>query len=93
MQEQIGFIGLGIMGRGMAANILRAGYPLTVWNRTAARMDDLLKMGATAAATPAALAAQCDIIITCVSDTPDVTAVVLGDNGVVHGIQPGRAAH
>jgi 3-hydroxyisobutyrate dehydrogenase len=89
MQEQIGFIGLGIMGRGMAANILRAGYPLTVWNRTAARMDDLLKMGATAAATPAALAAQCDIIITCVSDTPDVTAVVLGDNGVVHGIQPG----
>jgi 3-hydroxyisobutyrate dehydrogenase len=89
MKEKIGFIGLGIMGRGMAANILRAGYPLTVWNRTAVRADDLVKMGATRAATPAALAAECDIIIVCVSDTPDVTAVVLGDNGAVHGIQPG----
>jgi 3-hydroxyisobutyrate dehydrogenase len=86
---RIGFIGLGIMGRGMAANILRAGYPLMVWNRTAARADDLVKMGATTAATPAALAAQCDIMIVCVSDTPDVTAVVLGENGAIHGIQPG----
>jgi len=89
MKQRIGFIGLGIMGRGMAANILRAGYPLTVWNRTGARMEALEAQGATAADSPAAVAAASEIIITCVSDTPDVTAVVLGEKGVIEGIQPG----
>ncbi len=89
MTERIGFIGLGIMGRGMAANILKAGFPLTVWNRTPERTDELAAAGATVAASPAALAAGCDIIITCVSDTPDVEAVILGAEGVIHGAQPG----
>jgi 3-hydroxyisobutyrate dehydrogenase-like beta-hydroxyacid dehydrogenase len=89
MKQRIGFIGLGIMGRGMAANILRAGYPLTVWNRTPARTEALVARGATAADSPAAVAAASEIIITCVSDTPDVTAVVLGEKGVIEGIQPG----
>lgn len=89
MGERIGFIGLGIMGRGMATNLLRAGFALTVWNRTASRMDDLVATGATAAASPAVVAAGSDIIITCVSDTPDVLAVTLGEGGIIHGARPG----
>ncbi|MCB0231371.1 MAG: NAD(P)-binding domain-containing protein, partial [Anaerolineae bacterium] len=61
MTERIGFIGLGIMGRGMAANILKAGFPLTVWNRTPERTEALADAGAAVAATPAALAAASDI--------------------------------
>ena len=89
MTERIGFIGLGIMGAGMAANVLRAGFPLTVWNRTASKRAPLAAAGASVAATPAELAAASDIIITCVSDTPDVQAVVLGEQGVIHGAQSG----
>jgi len=80
---------LGIMGRGMAHNLLKAGFELTVWNRTAARMDEFVQAGATAAQSPAAVAERSDIVITCVSDTPDVEAVVLADNGVIHGASPG----
>ncbi|NUQ37975.1 MAG: NAD(P)-dependent oxidoreductase [Caldilineales bacterium] len=87
--ERIGFIGLGIMGRGMAANLLRAGFALTVWNRTAARMQPLLELGAHAAASPAAAAAASDITFLCVSDTPDVQAVVLGEQGILAGARPG----
>jgi len=87
--ERIGFIGLGIMGRGMAANILKAGFPLTVWNRTPERTEALAAAGAAVAATPAALAAASDIVITCVSDTPDVQAVILGEDGVLRGAQSG----
>ena len=89
MTERIGFIGLGIMGRGMAANILKAGFPLTVWNRTRDKTEALAAVGASVAVTPAALAAASDIIITCVSDTPDVQAVILDEDGVLHGAQPG----
>jgi 3-hydroxyisobutyrate dehydrogenase len=89
MRERIGFIGLGIMGRGMALNLLKAGFDLRVWNRTASRMDDLVTEGALAADSPAELAASSDVIITCVSDTPDVEAVILGDSGVIHGALPG----
>jgi 3-hydroxyisobutyrate dehydrogenase len=89
MAERIGFIGLGIMGQGMARNLLRAGYALTVWNRTASKMEPLVAEGATGAASPAELARHCDVVITCVSDTPDVEAVVLGQNGAIHGLQPG----
>lgn len=84
----IGFIGLGIMGRGMALNLLRAGFPLIVWNRTPAKMQPLIAAGAHGAQHPADLAAQCDVIITCVSDTPDVEAVILGENGVIHQVRP-----
>ncbi|MCU0496387.1 MAG: NAD(P)-dependent oxidoreductase [Anaerolineae bacterium] len=83
----IGFIGLGIMGRGMAHNLLQAGFPLIVWNRTPAKMQPLLELGARAAQYPADLAAQCDVIITCVSDTPDVEAVILGENGVIDQVR------
>jgi 3-hydroxyisobutyrate dehydrogenase len=87
--ERIGFIGLGIMGRGMAANLLRAGFPLRVWNRTGARMEPLLAAGAEGGQSPADVAAHSDVTITCVSDTPDVIEVVLGEQGALHGIQPG----
>lgn len=89
MTERVGFIGLGIMGTGMARNLLKAGFPLQVWNRTAKRAEALVAEGATAAESPAALAAASDIIITCVSDTPDVEAVILGDDGVIAGVRSG----
>ncbi len=89
MTERIGFIGLGIMGRGMAANILRAGFPLTVWNRTPGRADELVAAGAQLAESPADLAARSDIVISCVSDTPDVEAVIFGPRGAVEGARAG----
>lgn len=88
-RERIGFIGLGIMGRGMARNILKAGFPLRVWNRTASRMDELAAEGAGPASSPSDLAFHSDIIITCVSDTPDVEQVILGEGGIIHGARPG----
>jgi 3-hydroxyisobutyrate dehydrogenase len=79
MTERIGFIGLGIMGRGMARNLLKAGFPLTAWNRTASRIDELEAEGAARGESPAEVASKSDIVITCVSDTPDVEQVILGD--------------
>ena len=89
MTEKIGLIGLGIMGKPMGKNLLHAGFPLTVWNRTASRMDELVALGAKGAASPQEVAEQSDIIITMVSDSPDVQAVVLGDKGVIHGVRAG----
>ena len=89
MSERVGYIGLGIMGMGMARNLLKAGFTLSVWNRTASKADALAAEGATARATPAEVAANSDIIVICVSDTPDVEAVLLGENGVIHGVQAG----
>jgi 3-hydroxyisobutyrate dehydrogenase len=77
------------MGAGMAANLLKDGHDLTIWNRTASRMTPLVDLGAIAAASPAEVAEQCDIIMICVSDTPDVKQVVLGDHGVLEGITAG----
>lgn len=89
MGERVGFVGLGIMGRGMAANLLKAGFPLRVWNRTASRSAALVEQGAAAGTSPADVAANSDIIVICVSDTPDVEAVVLGEDGVLAGAQEG----
>jgi 2-hydroxy-3-oxopropionate reductase len=89
VSEQVGFIGLGIMGQGMARNLLKAGFGLTVWNRTASRADALVSEGATRASSPEDLAAQCDLIIICVSDTPDVEAVLFDEAGVFHGVRSG----
>lgn len=89
MSERVGFIGLGIMGRGMAANLLKAGFALTVWNRTSSRADDLVAAGARLASSPAELAAGCTLICSCVSDTPDVREVLLGEQGVIHAAQAG----
>ncbi|MCZ7571314.1 MAG: NAD(P)-dependent oxidoreductase [Ardenticatenaceae bacterium] len=89
MHERIGFIGLGTMGQGMASNLLRAGFPVRVWNRTVSRMEPLIVAGAEGGKSPADVAAHSDIIITWISDTADVEAVILGDNGVIHGAQEG----
>ena len=76
LNEPVGFIGLGVMGRGMAHNLIRHGVDLTVWNRTASRTKPLEKAGARAAASIRELTEHCTIVILCVSDTPDVIAVV-----------------
>lgn len=88
--ERVGFIGLGIMGRGMTHNLINEGFDVTVWNRTASRMDVFVKDGAFAAASPKEVAERCDIIMICVSDTPDVEAVVTGENGVLSGLSAGK---
>ncbi len=87
--ERIGFCGLGTMGRHMAANLRRAGHEVTVWNRTPGRSGDLVALGWGEAATPAETARTADIVVTCVSDTPDVEAVVFGAEGVASGLEPG----
>ena len=89
MTERVGFIGLGIMGGPMAGNILKAGFPVTVWNRTAARAEPLAQAGAQVAASPREVAAQSDIIITMVTASEDVRQVTLGEDGVVHGARAG----
>ena len=86
MAERIGFIGLGIMGAGMAANLIGKGHDVVVWNRTAARMDPLVEAGATPAASPAEVGRTCPIVMMCVSDTPDVDAVLQGDRGLLAGV-------
>jgi 3-hydroxyisobutyrate dehydrogenase len=87
--RRIGFIGLGIMGKPMALNLLKAGYPLTVWNRTRSKMDELIAMGAYGASSPKEVAERSDVVITMVTDSPDVEDVLLGSNGVIHGGKPG----
>jgi 3-hydroxyisobutyrate dehydrogenase len=87
--ERIGFAGLGTMGAAMAAHLARAGYPLSVWNRTPGKAGELVGLGATEAATPADLARASDIVVICVSDTPDVEAILFGPAGVAQGAAPG----
>jgi len=89
MSERIGFLGLGTMGAPMAANLAKAGFGLTVWNRTAAKMEPFVRLGAKAGKGPAHVAAEVDIVITMVSQPMDVEQVVLGQDGVVDGIKPG----
>ncbi|MBX7235727.1 MAG: NAD(P)-dependent oxidoreductase [Caldilineales bacterium] len=89
MNTRTAFIGLGIMGQGMARNLLRAGFPLTAWNRTAAKTQALAAEGALAATTPAQAAATAEIIIICVSDTPDVEGVLFGPDGIAEGASAG----
>ena len=86
---RVGFVGLGTMGAAMAGHLARAGYPLSVWNRTPGRAAELVALGAAEAATPAALAASSNVVVTCVSDTPDVEAVLFGPDGVAEGAAPG----
>ena len=86
---KIGFIGLGIMGEPMALNLLKAEYSLTVYNRTAHRMEKLVHAGAAGALSPQEVAAQSEVIITMVTDSSDVEEVILGQNGVLYGLHPG----
>lgn len=83
----IGFVGLGIMGTGMANNLVAAGHDLIVWNRTAERTR--LVPGAEAAAGLADLARRCEVVLVCVSDTPDVEAVAFGEGGLVEAMGKG----
>src|SRR3990167_5714331 len=88
-RPRIGFIGLGTMGRPMATNLIKAGYSLIVWNRTAAKMEPLVALGAKAGKGPAHVAAEADIVIMMVSAPVDVEAVVLQPDGVRDGLQRG----
>jgi 3-hydroxyisobutyrate dehydrogenase len=87
--ERLGFAGLGTMGSYMAANLARAGYPMTVWNRTPGRAKELVELGAREATSPADLARSSDIIFTCVTDSPQVESVLFGPNGVAEGAHRG----
>lgn len=86
---RVGFVGLGTMGGAMAANVARAGQPVTAWNRTPGRASHLADLGVVIAPTPAAVAAASDLVVTIVSDTPDVEAVLFGPSGVAEGAAPG----
>ncbi|GAG92465.1 unnamed protein product, partial [marine sediment metagenome] len=87
--ERIGFIGTGIMGKPMVRNLLKAGYGVTVHNRTKSRAQELLSEGATWADSPAEVTNNSDVVITCVPDTPDVKQVLLGENGVIEAARDG----
>jgi 3-hydroxyisobutyrate dehydrogenase len=86
---RVGFCGMGTMGAAMAANVARAGFPLTVWNRTPGRAELPVSLGATEAATPRELATVSDIVVVCVSDSPDVEQVLVGPDGVAEGAPRG----
>jgi 3-hydroxyisobutyrate dehydrogenase len=88
-RRTIGFIGLGTMGRPMATNLLKTGYSLVVHSRTRAKADSLLAQGAQWADSPAELAANCDVILTMLPDSPDVWSVVTGERGVLRGVRSG----
>lgn len=88
-KPSVGFIGLGIMGLPMAGHILKAGYPLTVYNRTRSKTRSLEAEGAAVAASPREVAENSRMIITMVSDSPDVQEVVAGPDGVLDGVRPG----
>lgn len=89
MKLRVGFIGLGIMGSHMVRHIYDAGYPVTVWNRTASKMESAKTWGAQTAQSAKEVAANSDIVITIVGDTPDVREVVEGENGILAGAASG----
>jgi 3-hydroxyisobutyrate dehydrogenase len=88
IEKKVGFIGLGIMGIPMVRNLMKAGFEVTVYNRTTAKVEKMAAEGAKKAGSPKEVAAKNTIIITMVSDTPDVESVILGENGIIEGIRP-----
>ncbi len=86
---RIGYIGLGTMGGAMAENLIKAGYPLTVYNRTVSKAERFVALGAQLAESPAEVARRSEVVFVNVSDTPDVLEVVLGANGAIEGAHPG----
>ena len=90
MSKKIAFIGLGIMGLPMAGHLLAAGHSVVVHSRTKSRAVDILAKGATWADSPAAAAKDAEAVFICVTDTPDVQKVVLGDDGILHQMKPGQ---
>jgi 2-hydroxy-3-oxopropionate reductase len=89
MAQTIGFIGLGIMGRPMARNLLKAGHSLIVHSRSRGPVDEIVKAGAKAAGSPKEVAAQSDVLITMLPNSPDVEQVALGPNGIIEGARRG----
>jgi 3-hydroxyisobutyrate dehydrogenase len=89
VSESVGFIGIGIMGKGMVRNLAKAGHKPLIWNRTRRRVEDLVSEGFEVAEDAATLAGKCDVVITCVSDTPDVEEVILWERGVLEGVKAG----
>ncbi len=87
--KTIGYIGLGIMGKSIALNIMKAGFPLVVFNRSRGAMDELAVKGAMVAGSPAEVAAKVDIVFTNLPNSPDVEKVVLGPGGIIEGAHPG----
>jgi 3-hydroxyisobutyrate dehydrogenase len=87
--QKVGFVGLGTMGAAMAANLARAGFPLSVWNRTPGRAGPLLALGAVEASSPREVARASDVVVTCVTDSPQVAEVLFGSDGLVEGLAPG----
>jgi 2-hydroxy-3-oxopropionate reductase len=90
MAQVVGFIGLGIMGRPMAKNLLKAGYPLIVHSRSQGPVQELVGAGAKAASTPRDVAAQCDVVIAMLPNSPDVELVALGKDGLIEGAKRGQ---
>jgi len=90
MTEKIGFIGLGIMGHPMAINLCKAGYPVQVYARRPELIESLAAAGANPATSPQSVAEHSTIIITMVSDTADVEEVILGEYGVIQGVEAGN---
>ena len=88
-KRQIGLIGLGVMGKPMAKNLLKGGFPLTVFDIKPEPVEELAALGAKSAETPAALAAACDVIITMLPNSPHVESVVCGAGGILEGVRPG----
>ncbi|MBU2704189.1 3-hydroxyisobutyrate dehydrogenase-like beta-hydroxyacid dehydrogenase, partial [Sporomusaceae bacterium BoRhaA] len=86
---KIGFIGLGIMGKPMSKNLLKAGYELVVCDVVKTAVDEIVAGGAKSAPTPKAVAEQADIVITMLPNSPHVKQVVLGENGVIEGAKKG----
>lgn len=88
--KRIAYLGMGIMGRGMAANLLKAGYPVTVWNRTPERCAPLVAAGASQAATPAEAVADADVVLYCLSDDAAVEDLVWGSGDLLSGVKAGQ---
>lgn len=89
LQLRVGYIGLGLMGKSIARNILKAGFPLVVHNRSRAAVEELVAEGAKAAFSPKEVAEQVDVVFTNLPDTPDVELVVLGKDGIIEGAHSG----
>ncbi len=89
MAGKVGFIGLGIMGKPMARNLMGGGYELVVYNRSQEKADELAEEGATAAASPREVAEQSEVVVTMLPDSPEVREVVAGEEGVLDGIEEG----
>ena len=89
MAGKVGFIGLGIMGKPMARNLMGAGYELVVYTRSREKADELVEEGATAAASPGEVAEQSDVVVTMLPDSPEVREVVAGEDGILEGIEEG----